>query len=91
MTPEETTAAIAGAAEAAEATAELLRFAREGDHSDSFAFDAEVVVLLAGALRKAIAIELPRAPKLLEISPYDTAEALRQVDAAIARFLEDWA
>jgi hypothetical protein len=81
----ETEAAIIAAAQATEATAELLRFAREGGVSDASAFDTEVTAKLAEALKLAIDIEGEAA--FLD----DEEGALRnQLANALSRFIEGW-
>jgi hypothetical protein len=55
FTPEE--AAIVAASQATEATAELLRYAREGAATNRAAFTEEVVGKLAEALKLAIEID----------------------------------
>lgn len=84
-----TEAAIIAAAQATEATAELLRFAREGAYSDAAPFDEEVVCKLAEALKLAIGIEGDPGDRSY-LDP-DEHELLGQLEAALARFVEGWA
>lgn len=78
--PDRTALAIAAAHQAAEATTELLRFAREGEGLQG-AFEVEAVEKLADALKLA-----------LEVEGNETAEDERgQVYSALVRFLEGWA
>lgn len=92
--PEETSAAIAAAEAASCATAELLRFAREGQQGPFFAFSEETTGLLASALQAALMIEYPRACALTDDfnhgDPADAQgpEAIRHLQAAITDFLE---
>ena len=83
-------AAIVAAAQATEATAELLRFAREGEINDRNAFDAEVDVVakLAEALKLALEIEdHPRADTYLDA---DELALLNNLKAATAAFIAGW-
>lgn len=81
--------AIAAAEAGAAATAELLRFAREGEQSDSFAFTEETTAILASALQAALRIEYPRACKLAaEHGDQASPEAITQMLGALTRFLE---
>lgn len=81
--------AIAAAEAAAAATAELLRFAREGEESTSFAFAEETTALLASALQAALRIEYPRACNLAaEHDDQASPEAINQMLGALTRFLE---
>lgn len=84
--------AIAAAAQASEATTELLRYAREGAHSDCFAFADEVMTKLADALKLAIAIERPHLPIAAGKFGQDEEAmgALTDLHAALERFLEHW-
>lgn len=79
--------ALTAGAAASEATSELLRFAREGEHSASFAFDGEVVSQLAEALKIAIDLEAPRVPT---DDPHDLefAASLTELRAAVETYLE---
>lgn len=92
--PEETSAAIAAAEAASCATAELLRFAREGQQGPFFAFSEETTGLLASALQAALMIEYPRACALADDfqhgEPVDAQgpRAIRHLQAAITDFLE---
>lgn len=78
------------AAEAAtSATVELLRFAREGEESSSFAFAEETTALLASALQAALRIEYPRACNLAaEHGDQASPEAINQMLGALTCFLE---
>lgn len=81
--------AIAAAEAAATATAELLRFAREGEDSELFAFAEETTALLASALQAALRIEHPRACNLAADHVDQTSpEAINQLLGALTRFLE---
>lgn len=78
-------AAIVAAWSAAEATTELLRFAREGSYSDNIPFADEVIGKLADAMLKVIDIEGP--------SPFLIAEErdlLIAFRAHLATFIEGW-
>lgn len=84
--------ALAAASAAAVATAELLRFTREGEHSPSFAFEEETLAHLADALRMAGQIEARRLDANAEefgAAP-QYGEALGQLQGAVERFLEAW-
>ncbi len=83
-----TEAAIVAAGRASEATAELLRFAREGDHRPNrpFAFETEPVLKLAEALKLTIDIEGTDAPHLDD----DERTTLIELQATLGRFLEGW-
>jgi hypothetical protein len=74
--------AIAAASQAAEATGELLEFARHGPLHANFNFTDEPIEKLAGACKMALEIEL--ASRSLE-------EAENQLLGALIRFLEGWA
>jgi hypothetical protein len=81
--------ALAAAEAAASATAELLRFAREGEECPSFAFAEETTALLASALQAALRIEHPRACTLAaEHGDQTSPEAINQMLGALTRFLE---
>lgn len=85
----ESRVALAAAEAAASATAELLRFAREGEQSDSFAFAEETTALLASALQASLRLEYPRACKLAaEHGDQTSPEAINQMLGALTRFLE---
>ncbi|TIX69707.1 MAG: hypothetical protein E5V25_11125 [Mesorhizobium sp.] len=73
--------AIAAASQAAEACAELLRFAREGDGVMTGPFTTEVVEQLLDAAKMAMEVEG------WDVDPDDRG----QVYAAVANFLEGWA
>ncbi|AMS41206.1 hypothetical protein [Aminobacter aminovorans] len=73
--------AIAAASQAADALAELLRYAREGDGSMSGAFGTDVVEQLLDAAKMAAEIE----------GWPNSHEERGQVYASIADFLEGWA
>lgn len=88
---EEQTNALAAAADTAEATAALIRFAREGEFLPGTAFDVEVVTHLADALRTVLAIELARRTEDVvegQVAEWDSAFAL---NAELGKFLELWA
>ncbi|TIR34528.1 MAG: hypothetical protein E5X35_07370 [Mesorhizobium sp.] len=73
--------AIAAASQSAEACAELLRFAREGDGVMTGPFTTEVVEQLLDAAKMAMEVEG------WDVDPNDRG----QVYAAVANFLEGWA
>lgn len=73
--------ALAAAHQAAEATAELLRFAREGEGLHS-PFEIEVVEKLADALK--LALDVAHFPGLL----IDDEE--ERLKSALGAFLEGW-
>ncbi|PHQ62850.1 MAG: hypothetical protein COC10_09345 [Sphingobium sp.] len=81
-------AAIIAAAQATEATGELLRFIREGAYSERSAFDVEVVGKLAESLKLALDIEgEPGSGSYLD----DEEKALlANLRASVANFLEGW-
>jgi len=85
--------ATAAASQAAEATVELLRFSREGEHSPEFAFEEEAVAKLADALKIALDIEAQRLPACIDRFGDDreASELLNQLQGALTRFLEGWA
>lgn len=90
----EQSAAIVAAAAASCATAELLRFAREGQMSPSFAFAEETVALLGSAMLAALKIEHPRACTLARDFAGDCPasqegpNAILEMQRALTRFLE---
>lgn len=87
----ETRVAIAAAEAATSAAAELLRFAREGEDSECFAFAEETCGLLASALQGALRIEHPRALTLaVEHADQTGPEAINQLLGALERFLEEF-
>ena len=80
-------AAIVAAAQASDATSELLRYAREGAYGQRSAFgETEPTPKLAEALMLSIEIELAE-DKILDD---DERESLDQLKAAAARFIEGW-
>jgi len=81
-------AALAAASQATEATAELIRFTREGAYSRNYplAPDVDVVAKLADALKLTIEI----APPKLDFHDDDERENLSQLQAELTRFLEGW-
>ncbi|WP_066483623.1 MULTISPECIES: hypothetical protein [unclassified Sphingomonas] len=82
--------ALAAASSAANALAELLRFAREGEPPvANGAFEPDTIEQLADALKLAIDVELPAV--LANGIDQEGAEMLAQLSAALARFLEGWA
>ncbi|ABD25074.1 hypothetical protein Saro_0627 [Novosphingobium aromaticivorans DSM 12444] len=86
---QEARVAIAAAEAAANAAAELLRFAREGEDSSCFAFAEETVALLASAMQAALRLEYPRACILAaEHEDQTSPEAINQMLGALTRFLE---
>ncbi|TPN75478.1 hypothetical protein [Mesorhizobium sp. B1-1-5] len=72
--------AIAAASQAADACAELLRFAREGDGVMTGPFTTEVVEQLLDAAKMA-----------MEVEGFEGSEERTQVYGAIVKFLEGWA
>jgi hypothetical protein len=82
-------AAILAAAQATEATAELLRYAREGASTERYAFhvDVDVPAKLAEALKLAIEIEGDPLPYYLD---KDELAHLAKLKAAINAFLAGW-
>lgn len=86
--PSETAIAVAAAESAVSASAELLRFAREGARSDHFALDEGTVEQLADALRQAITIEYPR---IAASKDKEGASMMNQLQGGLTRFLEGWA
>ncbi len=86
LTPTE--AAIVAAAQASEATTELLRYVREGEYSARSAFgETEPVLKFAEALMLTIDIEGTDAPHLDD----DERATLIELQATLGRFLEGWA
>lgn len=82
-----TEAAIVAAAQASEATAELLRYAREGADSERRAYgEAEPVEMLAEALKLAIEIQLGDKPIAT-----DERAKLDGLHATLTDFIEGWA
>jgi hypothetical protein len=81
-------AAIIAASQATEATGELLRFVREGAHSDRSPFDVEVVGKLAEALKLSLDIEgHPQPDTYLDA---EELALLADLTAALSAFLEGW-
>ena len=83
-------AAILAAAQATEATVELLRFAREGANNDRNAFDLEYdpIARLAEALKLALEIEdHPRPDTYLDA---DELALLENLKAATTAFVAGW-
>ncbi|RWO37277.1 MAG: hypothetical protein EOS11_28740 [Mesorhizobium sp.] len=72
--------AIAAASQAAEACAELLRFAREGDGVMTGPFTTEVVEQLLDAAKMA-----------MEVEGWQGSDERTQVYGALVKFLEGWA
>lgn len=70
--------AMAAAAQASEAVAEMLRFAREGEGTTG-PLDVEVFELLLDAVKKVVEIEVAE------------ADDRREIVAVIDRVLEGWA
>lgn len=88
---QEVRVAIAAAEAASNAAAELLRFVREGEDSDCFAFAEETCGLLASALQGALRIEHPRSRALaIEHADQTGPEAINQLLGALERFLEEF-
>ncbi len=73
--------ALAAASQASEATAELLRYIREGNQMPAGPFEGDVVEQLLDAAKMAMEIE----------GWPDNPEEQGQVYAAVASFLEGWA
>ena len=74
--------ALAAAAQASDALAELIRYAREGANHPSPFGQVEVIELLADATKMAIEIAWKEG---------DDDEERQQLAAALARYLEGWA
>lgn len=83
-------AALAAAAQATEATSELLRFAREGEDSERHAFNVNTDVLakLADALK--LAIEIENEPRTDTHLDEDELALLADLKTATAAFLDGW-
>ncbi len=81
-------AAILAASQAVEATAELLLYSREGPHSDTVAFEGEVVCKLAEALKLAIDIEDTGGSDFLD---EDEKALIASLQSNLIAFLEGWA
>lgn len=81
-------AAIVAAAQSAEATAELLRYAREGAYTEASPFNDEVIPKLAEALKLAIDIEGDPPAGYLDA---DELQLLTNLRTAVAAFIEGWA
>lgn len=86
LTPTE--AAIVAAAQASEATTELLRYVREGEVSVSTSFNDDVVGKLAEALNLAIDIEGRDPDTLIDD---EQGISLAELKSSLARFIEGWA
>lgn len=80
--------AVAAAAAGTTASAELLRYSREGDATVSFALEPDTIEQLADALKMAIEIELPAIERQ---GDREGAEMLGQLAGACVRFIEGWA
>lgn len=78
--------ALAAAAQASEATAELVRFAREGDNIPPPFGETEVVMQLADALKLAIDVEHHHDPDSLIAD-----EERNQLYGALTKYIEGWA
>lgn len=83
-------AALAAAHGAAEASAELLRYIREGECA-AYAFDNEPVEKLADALRTAASIEREAMAGMVTGRDEEGMELLDRLAAACSHFLEGWA
>lgn len=82
--------ALAAAASATDAVAELVRYTREGPQHRRPPFgDVEVVELLADALK--MVLEVENAELGDDLGHPDDAEQRNQLLAAVSRFLEGWA
>lgn len=82
--------AIAAASALANGTAELLRYAREGDCATThyvFALEPETIEQLADGLKLAIEIEIEAAKRRKD---REGSELLGQLAGACARFIEGW-
>jgi hypothetical protein len=83
-------AAMAAAHAAIEASAELIRYAREGDYSERSPFaDVEVVSKLADALQ--LALDIEGDPKPDTYLDEDELAQLAALKLAVGNFLEGWA
>lgn len=89
---DEQAAAMDAAADAAEVTAELIRFAREGEFLTGFPFDNDAPVHAAAALQTVLEIELPRMSEDAQQGATWTREreTAEQLLTAIAKFREVW-
>lgn len=82
-------AALAAAAQATEASVELIRFAREGAYSDRSTFaDIEVVGKLADALKLALEIEGDPSPETY--LDEDERALLTNLRDSVTAFLAGW-
>lgn len=81
-------AALAAAHKASEATAMLIRIAREGAYDDYYPLnlDFDVILNLADALNLAIAV----APPENDFGYNDEREILGELRASLTRFIERW-
>ncbi|MBX9859020.1 MAG: hypothetical protein K2Y20_05430 [Sphingomonas sp.] len=79
-------AALVAVGQATDANASLIRFFLEGPFNDSAPFEDEVVARFAEATLRAIEIELGT-NRVLDT---DEQEALGQLGAACAKFIEGW-
>lgn len=79
-------AALAAASQAAEATGELIRFAREGEYSTQSPFGTEVVGQLADALKIAMEMQPDGPPLMNEVE----RQIMADLKVALDRFLEGW-
>jgi len=80
--------AIAAASQSADACAELLRFAREGDGSMAGPFGTDCVEQLLDAAK--MAMEVEGWPAGSGFEP-ETRDERRQIYDAICKYLEGWA
>jgi len=80
-------AALAAAHAASAATAELLRYAREGDAATNFAIEPETVQQLCEALKLTIDVDIDG----VRATHPPGAALLDKLHAACTGFLEDWA
>ncbi|BCA60213.1 hypothetical protein [Sphingomonas sp. HMP6] len=80
-------AAILAASQATEATAELLRFAREGQYSTRIPFAENVTGLLAEALKLALEIDTPGDEALIEA---EDRALFANLKTSLAAFIEGW-
>jgi hypothetical protein len=89
---EEQGKALAASELLANALAEVLRFAREGEMSPAFAFADDTISFLAEALAIAAELEAPRLtnPERQFEADADGAEQLGQLIGACRRFIEGW-
>lgn len=81
-------AATVAAAQAAEATVELLRFIREGAYNSRAPFGEEVVGKLAEALK--IAIDIEGGPEETGCLDEEERDLMRGLHSAVSAFIAGW-